>query len=426
MKTEESGSSLLSSDVESSIALQKGSGRPLPEAERSFFEPRFGADFSLVRIHFDAQASEITQTLQAKAFTVGRDIYFGSGQYAPGMLQGRSLLAHELTHVAQQARPGLPARIQRITLGTGAPPATGNWPAMAPGPVPAAEQPLINEAIAMLAEVAQDPDTYDDCHGLFADKCPGGGAASLQTAFNNAILWRLNPANRPTLRGFGSVNGTNIGYTAYVFDMGARELAMTLVHELMHNCGITGPAQHYLANVAKLYCIGPRNRLSGAIGMTGTDLPAGFLVYRRILTEWAGGHLNLTAGGDINVLGLIAATSAAVTDADPTPAEWGSAAIGLQGRTALLWGGDRFGGLRASVDLGVGVGQFALRTPGPEEGPIVAPSLILQVGAGAEFYLPVGTKAKPVSVDVALRLAQPRNSEAERIQTYVISVGGHF
>lgn len=96
---------LLLLSAESAITSLRGAGTPLPPSERSFFEPRFGADLSNVQIHSGSQAAELTQSLQARAFTVGRDIVFGSGQYSPGTFDGRTLLAHELTHVVQQTGP---------------------------------------------------------------------------------------------------------------------------------------------------------------------------------------------------------------------------------------------------------------------------------------------------------------------------------
>lgn len=80
----------------------KGSGQPLPKYERAFFEPRFGRDFSNVRMHNDTRAARIARSINARAFTLGRDIVFGAGQYSPTSLSGRLLLAHELTHVVQQ------------------------------------------------------------------------------------------------------------------------------------------------------------------------------------------------------------------------------------------------------------------------------------------------------------------------------------
>jgi hypothetical protein len=78
-------------------------GRPLNPATRAFMESCFGHDFSQVRVHSDARAAELARTVNARAFTVGRDVVFGAGQYAPGTNKGRKLLAHELTHVVRQA-----------------------------------------------------------------------------------------------------------------------------------------------------------------------------------------------------------------------------------------------------------------------------------------------------------------------------------
>jgi hypothetical protein len=65
-------------------------------------EPRFGHDFSRVKLHTDAKAAESAQAVNALAYTVGRDVVLGARQYAPGTNEGRRLLAHELTHVVQQ------------------------------------------------------------------------------------------------------------------------------------------------------------------------------------------------------------------------------------------------------------------------------------------------------------------------------------
>jgi len=78
-------------------------GQPLDAATRSFFEPRFGYDFSQVRVHTDSKAAESAKTLNALAYTIGSDIAFGGGQYLPQTTTGKRLLAHELTHVLQQA-----------------------------------------------------------------------------------------------------------------------------------------------------------------------------------------------------------------------------------------------------------------------------------------------------------------------------------
>lgn len=81
-------------------------GQPLDAKMRAFFEPRFGHDFSKVRVHTDAEAAEAARAVNALAYTVGNQIVFAAGRYAPGTVEGRKLLAHELTHTIQQTQPG--------------------------------------------------------------------------------------------------------------------------------------------------------------------------------------------------------------------------------------------------------------------------------------------------------------------------------
>lgn len=89
-------------------------GEQLEPAIRAFFEPRFGHDFSQVRIHTGVHAEEAARSIHAQAFTAGDHIVFAAGGYAPGMEPGRSLLAHELAHVVQQngAAPAMPIQRQ--------------------------------------------------------------------------------------------------------------------------------------------------------------------------------------------------------------------------------------------------------------------------------------------------------------------------
>jgi hypothetical protein len=78
------------------------SGQPLDPKTCSFMESRFGHDFSQVKVHTDDKSAESAQAVNALAYTVGQDIVFGSGRYAPDTLDGKKLLAHELTHTIQQ------------------------------------------------------------------------------------------------------------------------------------------------------------------------------------------------------------------------------------------------------------------------------------------------------------------------------------
>src|SRR6266568_6653157 len=90
----------------------RSSGRPLDTGTRAFMEPRFGHDFSHVRVHTDARAAESARAVNALAYTVGRNVVFGEGQYAPHSSPGGRLIAHELAHVIQQRpMPGAPLSI---------------------------------------------------------------------------------------------------------------------------------------------------------------------------------------------------------------------------------------------------------------------------------------------------------------------------
>jgi Domain of unknown function (DUF4157) len=88
-------------------------GQPLDHQTRSFFEPRLGYDLSNVRIHTDSTAGQSARAIHAKAYTLGSDIIFNSGEYRPDTDNGRHLLAHELAHVAQQGSKGTRLKIKR-------------------------------------------------------------------------------------------------------------------------------------------------------------------------------------------------------------------------------------------------------------------------------------------------------------------------
>ncbi|BAY50002.1 hypothetical protein SAMD00079811_76310 (plasmid) [Scytonema sp. HK-05] len=90
-------------DLETSIQQAKGSGQSLADNIRQPMEQAFGADFSGVKVHTDAQSHQLNQSIQAKAFTTGQDVFFRQGEYNPGSRGGQELIAHELTHVVQQS-----------------------------------------------------------------------------------------------------------------------------------------------------------------------------------------------------------------------------------------------------------------------------------------------------------------------------------
>ena len=107
-------------DVQQGIDRQRSGGRAIEAPVRQSMESAFGADFSGVRVHTDAAAASLATSVQALAFTSGRDIFFGRGKYQPRSPSGAHLLAHELTHVFQQGAaaspvvaPAVPAPVQR-------------------------------------------------------------------------------------------------------------------------------------------------------------------------------------------------------------------------------------------------------------------------------------------------------------------------
>jgi Domain of unknown function (DUF4157) len=95
-------------------------GQPLDDATRGFMESRFGYDFSQVRLHTDDTAARSTEAVNALAYTVGKDVVFGAGQYQPSAAGFRKLLAHELTHVVQQGHAGSMRADTKAQSATGA------------------------------------------------------------------------------------------------------------------------------------------------------------------------------------------------------------------------------------------------------------------------------------------------------------------
>ena len=89
-------------NLEQEIQQKRGSGQPISNKIRQPMEQAFGADFSQVQVHTDSKSNKLNESIQAKAFTTGTDIFFKQGEYQPDNQPGQELLAHELTHVVQQ------------------------------------------------------------------------------------------------------------------------------------------------------------------------------------------------------------------------------------------------------------------------------------------------------------------------------------
>jgi hypothetical protein len=100
-----------STDLDAAINSARGGGQPLDAGLQRSMGQAMGADFSGVRVHTDAQSDQLNQSIQAKAFTTGQDMFFRQGAYEPGSRGGQELIAHELTHVVQQNS----GAVQRVT-----------------------------------------------------------------------------------------------------------------------------------------------------------------------------------------------------------------------------------------------------------------------------------------------------------------------
>lgn len=148
--------------------LSSGGGQPLDDSTRSFMEPRFGHDFSRVRIHTDERAVHQAQDFHAQAFTIGEDIYFGNDRFQPDMYQGQRMLAHELAHTIQQEQRSTQL-IQRIPLD--APPAsTKPLSATASSPAMAGTQRALIETALNSKEPADVKEVSDFTQATEAEK----------------------------------------------------------------------------------------------------------------------------------------------------------------------------------------------------------------------------------------------------------------
>jgi hypothetical protein len=170
-------------EIETRIKAMRGEGRVLNSFERAFMEPRFGADFSAIRIHTNQEADAHSRTLHARAFTVGSDIFFRAGEYTPGNAEGHRLLAHELTHTIQQGAAS-PLGDQHLDARS-----TARLVQRQPPPVPPPPAPAAAAAPAGRATVNFLP--------VLMDQAPAGWGVTTEddvvidiTAFASGATWK--------------------------------------------------------------------------------------------------------------------------------------------------------------------------------------------------------------------------------------------
>jgi Domain of unknown function (DUF4157) len=411
-------------DASTAAATVASGGAGLSPRQRAYFEPRFGRDLSAVRLHMGGRAGEAAAQMNARAFTLGRDIAFAPGEFNSETSAGRHLLAHELAHVVQQELGPSPI-IRRASYGSGALP---NFSNSTTSIVPDEDRERVNAAMAIIDDLVSKPESFSECHDQFKTLCPGGTTRTLTSVWQNATIWRISTTDK-NVYAKGEVAGTDIAYTQKGYDQGAEGLAGSLLHEAGHNCGIPGDATHWHAAKIANYCIGPgRNSISLGLGFDlGGEFPSLVLSYRRFLGDFASGRLKLTLGADLNVIG----TSLGIADSlgsnsrtiPRNPAEFGSVMAGAQTRL-VGWGGSRYGGFSLRFETGFGVGQFALRRAADEDPKsAIAPTWILQVGPRAEFLVKTDdAHVFPFAISAAFRHVQPINGEARALNAIVGSV----
>ena len=378
-------------------AVRSG-GTPLSPGARAYFEPRFGRGLTEVRIHTHGRAKAAARSIGARAYTLGRDVAFADGEFAPHTSRGRHLLAHELTHVSQQGE-ATSQIIRRAKFGTGNPPKYPKFPEHKVWIVPEEHRDLLRAAMNIVDKTVNNPDEYAACHNHFAMRCPLGNAETLAKIWGRAEIWRITSPNI-SAGAYGDTPGKNISYTdlGYLIGTlrGAETMAYILLHEAGHNCGIERGDTHWRADQVAVYCLGAsRDELAASAGPNiGEDSGIVLASYRRFLGDWAGGRLRLTVGADLNALGL------ATEDRDSrinlpasrrTPHEFGSAMFGAQVNLGGFeaYGGPRFGGIAIRFETGIGAGRFRVPEPRSGGGPTTETGLatILQVGPRAEFLV---------------------------------------
>jgi len=165
-------------------------GSPLDASARNYFEPRFARNFNQVRVHNDASAADVARKINARAFTMGNNIVFGSGEYQPRTDRGKHLLGHELTHVVQQQAANHAANtgIQRSPL------APENDPATAPS---------MSCPVANSSPVG---DSLDVLFGVSSSTLSSGSIAAVENFVNN---WHAAGGTDPVrVDGYASVDGS--------------------------------------------------------------------------------------------------------------------------------------------------------------------------------------------------------------------------
>jgi hypothetical protein len=236
-------------------------GQALDATTRGFMEPRFGQNFDHVRIHADANAANSARSIHARAYTLGNDIVFGAGEYSPSTYAGRSLLAHELTHVVQQSEGGRLLQRQCLTGAAACPAEICGDPGVydsrtdateAPGRATRRAETLISpgtvtasghgrEATHVRDLVVASGITLSGIHGIFVDLDMASGAwTGLCRHFVGWVPPYSGPLGAECVFIPDSLEREAEAYLAlptssrHAYDAWLRDMLNTLRHELQH------------------------------------------------------------------------------------------------------------------------------------------------------------------------------------------------
>jgi len=404
----------------------RGPHRPLDATTREFFEPRLGRDLGAVRVHTGAEAAASARALDAQAYTFGRDIVFGAGQYDTGTAAGQRLLAHELAHVVQQeqAQPG-PVRAMRQEVQGEGYKVNFDWLRCPREKCEGKEDGITADLQRALGYTAQavaaaggKPSTATErlLDWYFNDHSEGTVKtvrkhlgciqAALQETFDNDHYGcGIRTLAHAHTAGSGNVCEDSLAPVcldpSYFTDLSPRERAEALVHECGHRVGLSSGTPDILS-------IQPRfQRLDTAEALVNTDSYAMFigamaLGARATWKPFAGAGGGITSLGgwyttlDFGVerqhpswrgINPIGGVSLAWQDsnfagslflgarlADARPGTRGSVYLNLAGKVSLT-GGETTVGVGGEAKFGYRIGRFdiglaggALREPSRQEG----------------------------------------------------------
>jgi hypothetical protein len=273
-------------------------GQPLDTATRAFMEPRFGRDFSGVRVHTDAKAEESARAVSARAYAVGSNVVFGIGQYAPRTAAGNRLIAHELAHVVQQSFDLGAPHIQRAETDTGG--QCGGLTDIADG-----LNTFVNERLRAVLKMLPHPvHPPEMVYKTFLEL-----AKPIMVFLCPVEMW----ANKQPHRrggGYSSLFSSVTKGTKYEHAPGALFSYLAPAVNLNGQCVGTDKIGHMFQQGYQYFLISSSAQLSGGpVGAGKGD------IYARAWGEWSEGQLSATTKADPKLMSWLQAMS-------KKPADW--------------------------------------------------------------------------------------------------------